>query len=133
MSDLINGRTPEEIKKRAVWCSSSLCCGECIYDTDNCNCSSDEIIKDALALINHLEAERDAALAKVPKWISVEKRLPDTRGIYLAHVVHRYCKVDSYSRVCIEYFNADKAWDSLGDIYEITHWMPMPEPPEEEK
>ena len=77
-------------------------------------------------------ALRDA-LDKRTKWISVEERLPEQNGIYLAHVVHRYCKIDSYWRVCIEYFGIEGTWDSLADIYEVTHWMPLPKPPKEER
>ena len=83
---------------------------------------------DAIELL--VGALRDA-IAKVPKWISVKERLPEEHGIYLAHIVHRYCKIDSYSRVAVEYFSRDGKWDSLPDLYEVTHWMPLPEPPEE--
>lgn len=72
------GRTLEEIKDKTLWCCSAMCCGECKYDADGNFCSSDIVLKDALALIEHLESERDAALAKVPRWISVKERLPES-------------------------------------------------------
>lgn len=90
------------------------------------------IIKHLSDMIELLVGALRDALDKQPKWISVKERLPDTHGIYLAHVVHRYCKVDSYSRVCIEYFSKDCDWDSLADLYEVTHWMQLPKSPEEE-
>ncbi|MDD6937461.1 MAG: DUF551 domain-containing protein [Clostridiales bacterium] len=131
MEDLINGRTPEEIKAAIRHCESTNYCNVCPY-ADVIECG-DAIQHDSLALIERLESERDAALAKVPRWISVEERLPEQNGIYLAHVVHRYCKIDSYWRVCIEYFGIEGTWDSLADIYEVTHWMPLPEPPKEDE
>ena len=121
MGELINGRTPEQIRFNVMECAHGNCLSECPYDIyDEC---TENLLDDAFALIRHLEA-------KVPKWISVEERLPEQNGIYLAHVVHRYCKIDSYWRVCIEYFGIEGTWDSLADIYEVTHWMPLPEPPE---
>ena len=77
MTNMINGRTPEEIKTALRECGNRAC-KDCPYYAD---CLAGEtrlrITKDALALINHLESERDAALAKVPKWISVKERLPE--------------------------------------------------------
>lgn len=73
MSELINGRTAEEIKTAIVECENRAC-KDCPYYAD---CLAGEtklqITKDALALIERLESERDAALAKVPmvhaEWI----------------------------------------------------------------
>lgn len=122
MNDLINGRTPEEIVEANRHCSRCFC-DECAYFSA-IECQTD-LRRDCADLIKHLEAKR-------PKWISVKDRLPEAHGIYLVHVVHRYCKVDSYSRVSIEYFSKDRDWDSLVDLYEVTHWMPLPSGPEEE-
>lgn len=120
-------KTPEEIKKGLEACRAFECHGQhtsCPYVDDKL-CMM-HICGDALTMIEHLDA-------KVPKWISVEERLPEKNGIYLAHVVHRYCKIDSYWRVCIEYFGKEGTWDSLADIYEVTHWMPLPELPKEDE
>ena len=77
MTDLINGRTPEEIKRVLAWrifrCGDLDCgdldCGDCPYG-DICSHENEERSEpDALALIEHLEA-------KIPKWISVKDRLP---------------------------------------------------------
>lgn len=136
MTDLINGRTPEEIKR---WISSRVKCETCPQDglygceygerTEDC-----QMCIDALAFIERLEAERDAALAKVPRWISVKERLPDTTDVYLIHMVHRYNKNDGYRRMDVRLFFEDefKLWQGLPDIYEVTHWMPLPQPPKEE-
>lgn len=51
--------TPDEIKKGLECCSISYadCNNECPYKPD---CDGSQILKDALALIQQLEAERDA-------------------------------------------------------------------------
>ena len=76
MADLINGRTPEEIKDALKHCIEPVPygCEVCPYN-ETCLEHAPEI--DAIALIERLESERDAAMAKVPKWISVEERLPE--------------------------------------------------------
>lgn len=128
MSGLINGRTPEEIKYVLEWSSFScagLDCDVCTYNDVCSRTNLESAASDALALIQHLEAQQ-------PKWISVKERLPEERDIYLAHIVHRHNRSDSYWCVCVEYFNPEDGWSSLSDLYEVTHWMPLPEPPEEE-
>lgn len=85
--DLRDGRQPaiRECENRA--------CKDCPYYAD---CLTDErlrIMKDALALIERMESERDAALAKVPRWISVKDRLPENEECVL--VIAQY---DGYFR-----------------------------------
>ena len=128
MSELINGRTPEAIKDKILWCCSAMCCGECKYDADGDFCSSDTVLKDALALIERLESERDAALAKVPKWISVEERLPEEGERVLC--TDGRCVFEQY-RVPLSCVYG--TWDRGGlksPMQNVTHWMPLPEPPE---
>ena len=138
-------KTPNEIKKVLEPCKDKSDCVWCEF-AQQCDIESD-----ALAYIQQLEkmlgesfarnapaleaayglAEKVKKLeSQAPKWISVEERLPETRGTYIAHIVHRYNKADSYSRVCIEYFDTEDMWISLHDVYEVTHWMPLPELPE---
>lgn len=64
-------KTPEEIKKGLEVCRADECHGQhtsCPYVDDEL-CMM-HICGDALALIEHLDA-------KVPKWISVEERMPE--------------------------------------------------------
>ena len=119
------GRTLEEIKDKTLWCCSAMCCGECKYDADGNFCSSDIVLKDAIALIEHLESERDAALAKVPKWISVKERLPEEAGKYI--VCTRKKAVYCTAFRCFY----DKGYFATDSNTHITHWMYMPEPPKE--
>lgn len=69
---------------------------------------------DALALIQQLEAQ-------VPRWISVEERLPEPDTLVL---------VGDCSEVASGFYHwKHNLWITHGDI-DVTHWMPLPEPPE---
>lgn len=59
MTMLINGRTPEEIKKAIAQCREGVC-GRCVYF--DCLSCEREMTKDTLALIERLESERDYLL-----------------------------------------------------------------------
>lgn len=87
MGELINGRTPEEIKQALKHCNEPVptACTGCPYN-GTCLEHAPEI--DALALIERLEAERDAALAKVPKWIGVEEYLPENEECVFVTAQH---------------------------------------------
>ena len=116
--ELINGRTPEEIKTALELCSMPTnrknACESCPYHGE---CmpegKPDQPGWDALLYIQHLEAERDAALAKVSKGISGKDG-------------------DSKIDVCIYCKMRDPEWIGCGNLCKVTHWMPLPEPPEEE-
>lgn len=126
------GRTPEEIKI-GLSCSGSkgnAKCEECAYcmgqfGDEDCNYECDQIDNDALALIERLESERDAALEKVPKWISVKERLPEEAGKYI--VCTRKKAVYCTAFRCFY----DKGYFATDSTTHITHWMYMPEPPKE--
>ena len=125
----INGRTPEEIKAGLRFCTTGKtpgygCNANCPYlNTPNCWLP---VKSDALALIKRLEAERDAALAKVPKWISVEERLPE--GACRCLVITK--RHEESSTVNTATYN-HMGWWTYGNFGEITHWMPLPKAPED--
>ena len=84
------------------------------------------------------DAEQILALVKEQEamhWVSVKDRLPDKKWTdYL--VATRLC--DGTFGINIAWLNSDDEWKSndewICDGREvITHWMPLPEPPEEEK
>lgn len=61
-------------------------------------------------------------------WISVKDRLPEMTGYYLVCTHNTF-----YDTYCISkvYFSGG-VWGSLRKRYtNITHWMPLPEPPKE--
>ena len=137
MVDLINGRTPEEIKSglRHCWvrCKGGED-GDCPY-YDDCSQwgATKNLEKDALALIEHLESERDAALAKVPKWISVKERLPVKQYRVIVRTGHNLVTTGWRSyHVDVkggELWEVDEAHNYRNDV---THWMPLPNLPEED-
>ena len=64
----------------------------------------------------------------VGEWISVEDRLPEADGYYLTYDAPA-CMTDMlYYSSKYKAFNAHYGPDTA--ISTITHWMPLPEPPE---
>jgi len=112
--------------------------GNC--DISPCTCDSIEIaiLKGQLGHFKYLDeegvkeieslttqlAETRKELSEANKWIPVSERLPDDNEDVLAF--------DSYESVCAEgYFSDGKQWFVIGWInYNITHWMPLPKPPQ---
>lgn len=126
MSDLINGRTPEEIKKGLRHCQT-VCLEDCPYYRTGIKCSecTTHLSQDALAYIQYLEA-------KQPRWISVKERLPegaeDERPCLVYMAVYDECIIADYA--------GDGEWLDRADLTNVTrlvtHWMPLPKQPEEE-
>jgi hypothetical protein len=127
MTNLINGKTPEQIKI-GLRCSGSrgnVKCGECAYcmgqfGDEDCNYECDQIDNDALALIEHLEAQQ-------PKWVSVKERLPEEPGEVLITLYGRAATAWYYRDGKFE-TRSSRVWDAG---LSVTHWMPLPEPPKE--
>ena len=117
-------RTPEEIKKGLNHCSEKAGgktkCSECVYFKDGRGWCSTTITRDALSYIQQLEAQQ-------PRWISVGDRLPEDDGYVLCH-----CNDGSPDVVCMYYGDGEFVTPELDNITHIvTHWMPLPQPPEE--
>lgn len=75
-------------------------------------------------------ALRDA-LAKQPKWISVEERLPEAYQHVIVHVKHTPKYDAGWHAVEQDCWFGD-GWECNADeeVHLVTHWMPLPEPPE---
>ena len=69
------------------------------------------------------------------EWISVDERLPDHCGLPVLMVA-----VNSYNQIrvvkgftdyqCpITFHTNEREYDSVWAAWEVTHWMPLPEPP----
>ena len=73
------------------------------------------------------------ALCKyLPKWIPVTERLPEA----FKHVLVNIPGMSPHPTVQEAFREKDGMWYSNGFRYgadEITHWMPLPEPPKEEQ
>lgn len=68
--------------------------------------------------------------AQSPRWISVEERLPED----CEDVLVRIARGDASRIVCAWLLNGE--WRYLNvrcDGDRVTHWMPLPEPPEEDE
>ena len=118
-------KKPEEIKKGLECCAEDGCKG-CPYE-DDCRMADgfSEVANDALAYIQQLEA-------KVPKWISVEERLPE---LYTSVLVYQTSPNKVINFISIGHLEEDSdgnfAWDTFGSPKNIiTHWMSLPEVPE---
>lgn len=97
-------KTPEDIKKGLECCGYFCSCKTCAYFGDELCIIRLE--RDALSYIQQLENQIADIGKKVPKWISVKDRLPPKNDVCVL------CHCDTTGAV--------------------THWMPLPEPPEEE-
>lgn len=121
-------RTPEEIKKGLEYCSEKAKrktnCSECIYFNDPRGWCSTAITKDALDYIQQLEAQQ-------PRWISVGERLPENGQKIIAAFRGSSGWVVDQARYAYGEFDFASWVNVLGD--NITHWMPLPPKPKEER
>ena len=127
--------TEKEVVK-ALRCISTVCratdrdCLKCGYFRKWFGCDVDRLSTDAADLIERLTTENAALREKVPQWISVEDRLPiDRLSKYLVAFRDAGGSIVDMAR----YFPSDgwtcNNWEVPQNL--ITHWMPMPEAPEE--
>ena len=113
----------ENIIEQLRFCASRFSCEGCIGE---CKTSSNEprakdVLNDAADAIEEL-------LAAVPHWISVEERLPENGKFVLVSDgddIDTACRYKALTPDEVETF----FWDS---VLEVTHWMPLPEPPKED-
>lgn len=64
----------------------------------------------------------------VQEWVSVDDRLPEEKVDCIVHYKHAYCNNDGYWAIGICFYDGEKFRIDLA--YKVTHWMPLPEPPE---
>jgi len=96
---------------------------------------------DAADAIEELLAELVATRNQLPKWVSVEKLLPErtnpfhARDVFLVRLRSGCIKTLFY-----EYDNSDRCRTGMSPLFKegwvetatpVTHWMPLPEPPKE--
>lgn len=120
--------TGKEIAQALHICGEGHPCRDCqLYGKIAC---VEPLCKYALDLIERLTAENAALREKVPQWISVEDRLPiDRLSKYLVAFRDAGGSIVDMAR----YFPSDgwtcDNWEVPQNL--ITHWMPLPEAPEE--
>lgn len=143
-----------ELVKILRCCSDiSYVCEECPANLDGEDCDGRLAKLQAADMLEKLAAEKGT---QKPEWISVKDRPPEkTEPVNVTWVNHcpapYYSKIKNveqtatavyfggkwywYSVVCVnmleEYGRNDA--DSIDVNIEITHWMPLPKPPKEEK
>ena len=80
----------------------------------------DNGFKAAIAIVKQHQAESG--------WISVDERLPEAYNDFLVCIL----EYDTgYQYQCVSYFDGNKWLDADGTIDFITHWRPLPQPPQQ--
>ena len=122
--------TDKEIVQSLRICSrrtDAQTCAECpLFDSEDC---MGDMMVGAADLIEHLTAENAALREKVPQWISVDDRHPKpgtrvlaTDGVFVGEAYRT--SADTWRR-----YDGIAMRDCIGSV--VTHWMPLPEAPEE--
>jgi len=144
----------DKLIKRLWECASEECFNCSQYTpTTNASVCSNELMKQAADAIEELnkdferskewekfwEKEANEALknfqttvAKIPHWVPVTERLPDV----FKHVLVNIPGMAPHPTVQEAFREKNGMWYSNGFRYgadEITHWMPLPEPPPAEE
>lgn len=94
--------------------------------------------KEAEGCIVH-EADLDAQEAYIKqleenkKWISVEDRLPEESGRYWCYVAEQNSLGLSFYQWNCAFNFENKRWSSNSLYKCVTHWMPLPQPPQEKE
>lgn len=108
--------------------TGSLACLGCGHE-HNCSTKGCAILRAAAALIERLTAENAALREKVPQWISVDDRHPKpgtrvlaTDSVFVGEAYRT--SADTWRR-----YDGIAMRDCIGSV--VTHWMPLPEAPEE--
>lgn len=114
---------------QALRCISTVCsatdrdCLKCGYFRKWFGCDADRLSTDAADLIERLTAE-NAALREKQRWVLVTERLPEKQQ----RVIVR-CKTVGTTVGWIMF--GEWVTDLGPGCGEVTHWMPLPEAPEE--
>ena len=86
-----------------------------------------QMCQEAADALEQFQAENEKLKAEVPRWIPVEERLPmPNENPVLAY---------GHSGVGVAWYSSTMGWMYRTGIWcvNITHWMPLPKAPKEEK
>ena len=133
MGMVINGRTPEEIKRWLRWATYRCMqtedrCATCEYQKDCGEYCGSDTYEEALAYIQHLEAQQ-------PKWIGVED-VPPKENVYYMVSVTLHGNRGMYTDIAM--FDGELWVRDAGSYFDvldkgdITHYMPLPSPSKED-
>lgn len=93
----------------------------------------DDLTK-AANLIEAQAKEIEKLRGQVPRWIPVEERLPELQSWGASTLVLGIVQNESGyppPNPCFCVYLGNQKWRIRGRMATITHWMPLPEPPEE--
>ena len=124
--------TDKEIIRALRCCEKEVCAdgGLCPLFSD-ADCIV-HLCEAAIDWIERLTAENAAMREKVPQWISVEDRLPEVWKNEENDVLVNYMIYAPEFGADIGNYHAEaKRWLCMAIPCTVTHWMPMPEAPEE--
>ena len=88
-------------------------------------------MRDAADLIEQQQAEIERLKAEVPKWISVEERLPeDGEWVYCVCRVGEQYEYPNVAYLMVSYDASGGWWldESPETEITVTHWMRLPNP-----
>ena len=115
-------------------CDFGQNCNECTQRSEDRFCC-DVLLHKAADAIENLEQALDVAQSNLSEflyWNPVTERLPEENNFYLCFykAKHSGGVATDKGLSILQYFNGK--WNLI-DIYSVTHWMPLPEPPKEIK
>lgn len=106
-------------------------CEMCRRSKRGCFECINSYLYEAASLIERLTAENAALREKVPQWISVEDRLPeawkDEDGVLVNYMIY----TPEFGADIGNYHAMAKRWLCMAIPCTVTHWMPLPDAPEE--
>lgn len=131
-------KSPEEIKAiKLALIDIETTCGHCPYEGEpnGCNrpggnCKMFDAAMDAAEAIEQLEQRLVEANKTSMRWISVKERLPEDGQKIIAAFRDGGGRIVDQAR----YSNGEFDFASWAYVWgdNVTHWMPLPQPPEEE-
>ena len=96
----------------------------------------------AEAIAEKADREYNPTLTPPNEWVSVKERLPDKHGEYIVCACDEGEPIDERIWgdtvvICADYYDGTFTWYEGNTEYDIsdivTHWMPMPAPPDNEQ
>lgn len=128
---------PEELVKVLLYCGNGGDCDSCCHPCHGehgefeWRCLGPLLLR-AATQIERDQKEIEALREKLPKWISVEDRLPEVWINEEDDVLVNYMIYSPDFGVDIGSYHAKaQRWVCMGLPCSVTHWMPLPEAPKE--
>lgn len=130
-------RDQELVNALRYLCPGNFTCARCEYEPV-CHGDGCAIIQKAADRIANqsthvaaLQQEIEKLRGQVPRWIPVEERLPEVwRNDETAELVNYMIYSPDFGVDIGNYHAKAKKWLCMALPCTVTHWMPLPEPPE---